>query len=105
MLGRWLRDAGCGAHREQSVRSSWGIDERVIQQAAYAIDVSAGQPAYAGFRGQVRRFARQVRPFLLQHKVIEEQEYSALCDRLQEELAIREFCGQSFLLRAWAPRL
>ena len=105
MLGRWLRDAGCGALREKSVSSFWGIDERVIHQAAYAIDVSAGQPAYEGFLGQVRRFAQQVRPFLLQHKVIEEREYVALCDRLQEELAAGEFCGQFFLLRAWAPRL
>ena len=105
MLSRWLRDAGCGALREKSVCGTWGIDERVIHQAAYAIDVSAGQPAYEGFLGQVRRFARQVRPFLLQHKVIEEKEYAALCDRLQEELASSEFCGQSFLLRAWAPRL
>jgi ubiquinone/menaquinone biosynthesis C-methylase UbiE len=105
MLGRWLREAGCGALREQSVFSSWGSDERVIHQAAYTIDVSAGQPAYEGFLGQVRRFALQVKLFLLQHKVIEEREYVALCDRLQEELASSEFCGQSFLLRAWAPRL
>jgi ubiquinone/menaquinone biosynthesis C-methylase UbiE len=105
MLGRWLREAGCGALQEKSVLSSWGIDERVIHQTAYTIDVSAGQPAYEGFLGQVRRFARQVRPFLLQHKVIKEQEYVALCDRLQEELASCEFCGQFFLLRAWAPCL
>jgi ubiquinone/menaquinone biosynthesis C-methylase UbiE len=104
MLGRWLRDAGCGALREKSVSSFWGIDERVIHQAAYAMDVSAGQPAYEGFLGQVRRLIQRVKPFLLQNEVIQEREYAALCDRLQEELASREFCGQSFLLRAWAPR-
>ncbi len=105
MLGRWLRDAGCGALREKSLFSPWGIDERVIHQAAYAIDVSAGQPAYEGFLAQVRRFILGVKPFLLQSELIQERDYVALCERLQEELARREFCGQSFLLRAWAPRL
>ena len=105
MLGRWLRDAGCGALREQSVFSLWGSNERVIHQTAYTIDVSAGQSAYERFLGEVRRFAQQVRLFLLQHRVIEEREYIALCDRLQEELASSEFCGQCFLLRAWAPCL
>ena len=105
MLGRWLREAGCGALREKSVFSPWGIDERVIHQAAYAIDVSVGQPAYEAFLAQVRRFTLCVKPFLLQSEMIQERDYVALCERIQEELDSREFCGQSFLLRAWAPRL
>ena len=105
MLGRWLRDAGCGAPRERPVYSLWGIDERVIHEAVYAIEVSAGQPAYERFMALARRFARQVKPFLLRTEVIEEQELAALCDRLDTELASQEFCGLAFLLRAWAPRL
>jgi hypothetical protein len=104
MLGRWLLDAGCGAPRERPVYSIWGIDERMIHEAAYAIEVSAGQPAHAGFVAQARRFARQVKPFLLRTGVIEEQEQAALCDQLDTELTSQEFCGLSFLLRAWAPR-
>ncbi len=104
MLGRFLREAGCGAPREKPLYSVWGIDERVIHEQAYAIGVSAGQPAYEGFLGQVRRFTRQIKPFLLQHEVIEEREHTALCDQLEGELTNQEFCGLSFLLRAWVPR-
>jgi ubiquinone/menaquinone biosynthesis C-methylase UbiE len=104
MLGRWLRDAGCGAQRERPIYSIWGIDERVIHQKVYAVGVSAGQPAYEGFLEQVRRFARQAKPFLLRTGVIEEMEHTALCDQLETELTNQDFCGLSFLLRAWAPR-
>lgn len=104
MLRRWLRDAGCGAQRKRLLYSIWGIDERVIYQTAYAIEVSAGQPAHEGFVAQVRRFAQQVKPFLLRTGVIEEREHAALCDQIETELATQEFCGLSFLLRAWAPR-
>src|SRR5260370_3757790 len=65
VLGRWLRDAGCGALRERPVYSIWGIDERVIHETAYAIEVSAGQPAHEGFVAQAIRFAHQVTSFLL----------------------------------------
>jgi ubiquinone/menaquinone biosynthesis C-methylase UbiE len=104
MLGRWLRDAGCGGQRERPLYSIWGIDERVIYETAYAIEVSAGQPAHAGFVGQARRFAQQVKAFLLRTRVIEEREYAALCDQMETELTNQEFCGLSFLLRVWAPR-
>jgi ubiquinone/menaquinone biosynthesis C-methylase UbiE len=104
MLGRWLHDAGCGAPRERPVYSLRGIDARVIHQTAYAIEVSAGQPAHAGFVAQARRFAHQVKPFLLRTEVIEEMEHAAVCDQLAGELASPEFCGLCFLLRAWAPR-
>jgi ubiquinone/menaquinone biosynthesis C-methylase UbiE len=104
MLGRWLRDAGCGALRERPIYSIWGIDERVIHQTAYAIEVSAGQPAHEGFVAQARRFAHQVKPLLLRTGMIEDQEHAALCDQLDTELSSQEFCGLSFLLRAWAPR-
>ena len=105
MLGRWLRDAGCGAQREKPIYSIWGIDERVIHEAVYAIEVSAGQPAHVGFVALARRFAHQVKPFLLRTEVIEEQEYATLCGQLDSELSSQEFCGLAFLLRAWAPRL
>jgi hypothetical protein len=104
MLGRWLRDAGCGAQRERPLYSIWGIDERVIHEAAYAIEVSAGQPAHQGFVAHARRFAHQVRPLLLRTGVIEDQEHTTLCDQLDTELSSQEFCGLAFLLRAWAPR-
>jgi ubiquinone/menaquinone biosynthesis C-methylase UbiE len=105
MLGRWLRDAGCGAPRERPLYSIWGIDERVIHQTAYAIEVSAGQPAYDGFVGQTRRFAQRVKPFLLRTGVTEDQEHTDLCERLEAELANQAFCGLCFLLRVWATRL
>jgi len=105
MLGRWLRDAGCGAQRERPLYSIWGIDERVIHETAYAIEVSAGQPAHQGFVRQALRFAHQVKPFLLRTRVIEEMQHAVLCEQLEGELASPEFCGLSYLLRAWAPRL
>lgn len=105
MLGRWLREAGCGAPHERPLDSTWGSDERVIHETAYAIEVSAGQPAHTGFVAQARHFVRQVKPFLLRFEVIEEREYAALCDQLDTELTSQEFCGLSFLLRAWAQRL
>jgi ubiquinone/menaquinone biosynthesis C-methylase UbiE len=105
MLGRWLRDAGCGGQRERPLYSIWGIDEREIYESAYAIEVSAGQPAYEGFVGQARRFAGQVKAFLLRTGVSEEMEYAALCDQIEAELTRQDFCGLSFVLRAWAPRL
>ena len=104
MLARWLRDAGCGAKRERPLYSIWGIDERVIHETVYAVEVSAGQPAHEGFVAQARRFARQVKPFLLRSEVIDERKHAALCDQLEAELTSQEFCGLSFLLRVWAPR-
>ena len=105
MLGRWLREAGCGAPRERPIHNIWGGDERVIHEMAYVIEVSAGQPAHAGFVAQAKRFVRQVKPFLLRTGMVEEREYAALCDQLETELSSQEFCGLTFLLRAWAPRL
>ena len=105
MLGRWLRDAGCGGQRERPLYSIWGIDEREIYESAYAIEVSAGQPAYEGFVGQARRFAGQAKAFLLRTGVIEEKEYAELCDQIEAELTRQDFCGLSFVLRSWAPRL
>jgi ubiquinone/menaquinone biosynthesis C-methylase UbiE len=104
MLGRWLRDAGCGAQPEMPTYSLWRLDDRVIHETAYAIEVSAGQPAHQGFVRQAMRFAQQVKPFLLRTGVIEEREHAVLCDQLEGELASRAFCGLSYLLRAWAPR-
>lgn len=105
MLGRWLRDAGCGAPRARPIYSIWGTDEQVIHEAVYAIDVSADQPAHTGFVAQARRFAHKVKPFLLRTGVTEEREHTALCDQLETELSGQEFCRQSFLLRAWVPCL
>ena len=104
MMGRWLRAAGCGAQRERPLSSLWGIDECMIDETAYAIEVSAGQPAYEGFVGQASRFAQEVKPFLLRTEVIEEGEYGTLCDQIERELTRPDFCGLSFLLRAWGPR-
>ncbi|HEV2583194.1 MAG TPA: class I SAM-dependent methyltransferase [Ktedonobacteraceae bacterium] len=104
MLGSFQRDAGCGAQRERPIFSIWGIDERVIHQTAYVLEVSAGQPAHEGFVALARRFAHQVKQFLLRSGVIEELEHTTLCHQLDTELASQEFCGLSFLLRAWAPR-
>ncbi len=69
MLGRWLRDAGCGTQRERHMYSIWGMDARVIHETAYAIEVSAGQPAHEGFVQQAMRFAQQVKPFLLKESL------------------------------------
>jgi hypothetical protein len=91
MLGRWLRGAGC--------------DARVIHETAYAIEVSAGQPAHEGFVRQTRRFAHQGESFLLRTEVIEGKEHAAICDQLAGELASPDFCGLPYLLRVWAPRL
>ena len=105
MLGRWLHDAGCGARREKPAYSMWGIDDRLIHEAVYSIEVSAGQPAHETFVALARRFARQVKPFLLRTDVIEEKEQAALYEQLDTELTSQEFCGLAFLLQAWAPRL
>ena len=104
MLGRWLRDAGCGGQRETPTSSLWRMDDRVIHETAYAIEVSVGQPAHEGFVRQARHFAQHVKPFLLRTEVIEGREHAALCDQLATELTNQDFCGLSFLLRAWAPR-
>jgi ubiquinone/menaquinone biosynthesis C-methylase UbiE len=104
MLGRWLRDAGCGAQPEMPTYGLWRLDDRVIHETAYAIEMSAGQPAHQGFVRQAMRFAHQVKPFLLRTGVIEEREHAVLCDQLEVELASHDFCGLSYLLRAWAPR-
>jgi ubiquinone/menaquinone biosynthesis C-methylase UbiE len=105
MLGRWLRDAGCGAQPEMPTYSLWMMDDRVVHETAYAIEVSAGQPAHKGFVRQAMRFAHQVKPFLLGTGVIEEMEHAVLCEQLEVELASHEFCGLSYPLRAWAPRI
>jgi ubiquinone/menaquinone biosynthesis C-methylase UbiE len=102
MLGRWLRDAGSGAILEKATFSLWGRDARVIHETAYAIEVSAGQPAHEGFVRQVMRFTQQVKPFLLRTEVIGEMEHAALCAQLEMELTNHDFCGLSYLLRAWA---
>jgi ubiquinone/menaquinone biosynthesis C-methylase UbiE len=103
MLGHWLRDVGCGVIQEMPMYR-WGGVYRVIHEVAYAIEVSAGQPAHEGFVRQAMRFARQMEPFLLRTGLIEEAEHAALCDQLETELTSRDFCGLAFLLRAWAPR-
>jgi predicted O-methyltransferase YrrM len=105
MLGRWLRDAGCGVHPETPIYSLWRTDAHVTQETAYAIEVSAGQPAHEGFVRQASRFAHQVEPFLLRTGVIEEMEHAAVCDPLEGELASHNFCGLSYFLQVWAPRL
>jgi ubiquinone/menaquinone biosynthesis C-methylase UbiE len=105
MLGRWLRAAGCGVHPEMPIYSLWRTDAHVTQETAYAIEVSAGQPAHEGFVRQASRFAHQVKPLLLRTGVIEEMEHAAVCDPLEGELASHNFCGLSYFLQVWAPRL
>jgi ubiquinone/menaquinone biosynthesis C-methylase UbiE len=103
MLGRWLRDAGCGA--PPATPSTYrSMDTRVIHATAYAIDLSAGQPAHESFLRQALRFAHQVRSLLLRTGVIEEREHATLCSQLERELISPEFCGLFYLMRAWAPR-
>ena len=103
MLGRWLRDAGCGTPPETPYTYRT-MDTRVIHHAAYAIDLSAGQPVHTSFPQQALRFAQQVKPLLLRTGVIEEREHATLCSQLERELSIPQFCGLLFLVRAWAPR-
>jgi ubiquinone/menaquinone biosynthesis C-methylase UbiE len=105
MLRSWLRDAGCGALLETHQHTLRGRDTHEIHQEAYVIEVSAGQPAYEAFVRQTLRYSQRVKPLLLRTEVIEETEYSALCDQLEEELTLQDFCGLFQLLRAWAPRL
>jgi ubiquinone/menaquinone biosynthesis C-methylase UbiE len=104
MLSGWLRDAGCSAPPETHLYGIRGRDERVIYETAYAIEVSAGKPANVQFVSQTMRFAQQVKPFLVRTGVVGEMEHAALCDRLAGDLTNQEFCGLSFLLRAWALR-
>jgi ubiquinone/menaquinone biosynthesis C-methylase UbiE len=103
MLGRWLRDAVCGAPPETPYTYRT-MDTRVIHHTAYAIDLSAGQPAYQEFVQQAMRFTHQVKSLLLRTGVIEEREHATLCSQLGRELSIPEFCGLIYLVRAWAPR-
>jgi ubiquinone/menaquinone biosynthesis C-methylase UbiE len=104
MLGRWLRDAGCGAPPETPYTYRT-MDARVIHATAYTIDLSAGQPAHESFLRQALRFAHQVKPLLLRTGVIQEREHAAVCNQLERELGIPEFCGLFFLVHAWAPHM
>jgi ubiquinone/menaquinone biosynthesis C-methylase UbiE len=105
MLRSWLRDAGCGVLHETHPYTLRSLDTYEIHQVAYVIEVSAGQPAYEAFVRQALRYSQQVKPLLLRTEVIEETQYSALCNQLEEELTRQDFCGLFQLLRAWAPRL
>jgi len=105
MLRSWLRDAGCGALDDTHPHTLWGRDTHMIHQAAYVIEVSAGQPAYETFVRKTLRCSQRVNPLLLRTEVIEEAEYEALCNQLEEELTHQDFCGLFQLIRAWAPRL
>ena len=105
MLRSWLRDAGCGVLLETHQHTLRGRDTYEIHQAAYVIEVSAGQHAYEAFVRHTLRWSQRVKPLLLRTEVIAEAEYSALCDQLEEELTCQDFCGLFQLLRAWAPRL
>jgi ubiquinone/menaquinone biosynthesis C-methylase UbiE len=105
MLRSWLRDAGCGALLETHQHTIRGRDTYEIHQAAYVIEVSAGQPAHETFVRQILRCSQLVKPLLLRIAVIEDAEYTPLCSQLEEELTHEDFCGLFQLLRAWAPRL
>ena len=105
MLRSWLRDAGCGALLETHQHTLRGRDTNEIHQAAYVIEVSAGQPAYEAFVRQTLRCIQWVKPLLLRTEVIVEAEYTTLYSQIEEELAHQDFCGLFQLLRAWAPRL
>jgi len=105
MLGGWLRNAGCGALLKTTSYSLWGRDSHMIHEAAYVIEVSAGQPAHEAFVRQAMRFSQRVKPLLLRTEVIGEVEHVALCNQLEMELTNQDFCGLFQFLRAWAPRL
>ncbi len=105
MLGGWLRNAGCGAIPERTTYDIWGRDSHIIHEAAYVIEVSAGQPAHDAFVRQAMRFSQRVKPLLLRTQVIGEVEHAALYKQLEVELTNQDFCGLFQLLRAWAPRL
>ncbi len=105
MLRSWLRDAGCGALLETHQQTLMGSDPHEIHQAAYVIEVSAGQPAHEAFVRQILRYSQRVNPLLLRIEVIAEAEYTTLCSQLEEELAHQDFCGLLPIVRAWAPHL
>jgi SAM-dependent methyltransferase len=105
MLRSWLRNADCGALLEIHQHTLRGRDTCEIHQEAYVIEVSAGQPAHEAFVRQILRCSQRVKPLLLRTEVMEEVEYTALCDQHEEELTHQDFCGLFQLLRVWAPRL
>src|SRR5258706_2854326 len=78
MLGRWLRDAGCGTP-PATPYTYRTMDTRVIHQTAYAIDLSAGQPADQEIVKQATRLAPPAKTVLLRPRASAEREQSPLC--------------------------
>lgn len=80
-MGRWLRENGY----------------RVVQDQAYAIEVSAGTKGHEMFARQAYVFSNQVLPFLLETKVTTATEFEEVFMHMQNEIWDESFCGLCFL--------
>src|SRR5438067_7725024 len=76
LMGSWPRSAG------------W----QVLQNDAYALDVSAGTPLHRCFCYQAQAFAHQVQPFLLAMEVTTAVEFEEVFHGIHQEMRAEAFC-------------
>jgi hypothetical protein len=88
LLARFLRDAGC----------------RNVQQRAHVLDYSAGAEAYEGFCQNNMVGFKLMERFLLQAKVITQEEFDQIYEQMLVEMRSDDFCGLAYFLTAWGKK-
>ncbi len=102
LLGRWLRDAGCGWHPDAfQTWSRWHRHPRVVRQQGVVLDLSAGTFLHAAFVHEALVGAEQIQPFLLRTGAISSAEYATLLKQMAAELQRKDFYGSALVLRVW----
>jgi hypothetical protein len=80
-MSQWLHGAGC----------------RVVQNQAYALDISAGMPAQQAFVQQARVLSQQLRPLVTKAGVVSSEVYDAVTVQALEQMHDANFCGVLFM--------
>ncbi|HLZ63453.1 MAG TPA: methyltransferase domain-containing protein [Ktedonosporobacter sp.] len=75
-----------------------------IQYKAMILDYSFGTPAYEATRQDIISVLKLIQPFLIQTKIVSQEEIEKLYEQAIEEVNSEEFCGITYLLTVWGRK-
>ncbi len=75
-----------------------------VQQEAYIVNSSAGQPAHQSSYDDFKTFLKLLQPALVHANLVSQQDIDTLYTQTLDEFADDEFCAVTFFQRTWGKK-
>jgi ubiquinone/menaquinone biosynthesis C-methylase UbiE len=75
-----------------------------VDQRAHVVDYSAGTEANPIVYNDAKVFYQLIQPFIVNMRLIAQEEYEQLYQQALTEMLMDDFCGMHFLLTAWGTK-